>query len=177
MLTRTAAADYQADGIHMNSVDTGWVTDEDRGGDRGAEGGGASVSSAAGYRGWGGAGRGSDHRGDEHGGAYVGAVPEGLSADGLVGEPFASLVYILIDSDLRRRNPSAARGLGRLGERVHLRPQSIPALVCRPPSFTRSFTLASARPRGLGADRQVEGRLVVHDVVLNNGAPDHGGLV
>jgi NAD(P)-dependent dehydrogenase (short-subunit alcohol dehydrogenase family) len=29
MLTRTAAADYQQDGIHMNSVDTGWVTDED----------------------------------------------------------------------------------------------------------------------------------------------------
>ncbi len=29
MLTRTSAADYQADGIHMNSVDTGWVTDED----------------------------------------------------------------------------------------------------------------------------------------------------
>jgi NAD(P)-dependent dehydrogenase (short-subunit alcohol dehydrogenase family) len=29
MLTRTAAADYHADGIHMNAVDTGWVTDED----------------------------------------------------------------------------------------------------------------------------------------------------
>jgi NAD(P)-dependent dehydrogenase (short-subunit alcohol dehydrogenase family) len=29
MMTRTAATDYQADGIHMNSVDTGWVTDED----------------------------------------------------------------------------------------------------------------------------------------------------
>ena len=29
MLTRTSATDYQADGIHMNSVDTGWVTDED----------------------------------------------------------------------------------------------------------------------------------------------------
>ncbi len=29
MLTRTSAADYQADGIHMNSVDTGWVSDED----------------------------------------------------------------------------------------------------------------------------------------------------
>ncbi|GAA2888118.1 hypothetical protein GCM10010517_52040 [Streptosporangium fragile] len=28
MLTRTAAADYAAAGIHMNSVDTGWVTDE-----------------------------------------------------------------------------------------------------------------------------------------------------
>ena len=25
----TSAADYHADGIHMNSVDTGWVTDED----------------------------------------------------------------------------------------------------------------------------------------------------
>ena len=29
MMTRTAAADYHVDGIHMNSVDTGWVTDED----------------------------------------------------------------------------------------------------------------------------------------------------
>jgi NAD(P)-dependent dehydrogenase (short-subunit alcohol dehydrogenase family) len=29
MMTRTAAADYEADGIYMNSVDTGWVTDED----------------------------------------------------------------------------------------------------------------------------------------------------
>jgi NAD(P)-dependent dehydrogenase (short-subunit alcohol dehydrogenase family) len=29
MMTRTSATDYQQDGIHMNSVDTGWVTDED----------------------------------------------------------------------------------------------------------------------------------------------------
>jgi NAD(P)-dependent dehydrogenase (short-subunit alcohol dehydrogenase family) len=29
MLTRTSAADYVSDGIHMNSVDTGWITDED----------------------------------------------------------------------------------------------------------------------------------------------------
>jgi NAD(P)-dependent dehydrogenase (short-subunit alcohol dehydrogenase family) len=29
MLTRTSAADLVQDGIHMNSVDTGWVTDED----------------------------------------------------------------------------------------------------------------------------------------------------
>jgi NAD(P)-dependent dehydrogenase (short-subunit alcohol dehydrogenase family) len=29
MMTRTSAADYFNDGIHMNSVDTGWVTDED----------------------------------------------------------------------------------------------------------------------------------------------------
>jgi NAD(P)-dependent dehydrogenase (short-subunit alcohol dehydrogenase family) len=29
MMTRTASTDYHNDGIHMNSVDTGWVTDED----------------------------------------------------------------------------------------------------------------------------------------------------
>ncbi|MEO7796007.1 MAG: SDR family oxidoreductase, partial [Thermoanaerobaculia bacterium] len=29
MMTRTSAADYHHGGIHMNSVDTGWVTDED----------------------------------------------------------------------------------------------------------------------------------------------------
>ncbi len=29
MMTRTSAADYHNSGIHMNSVDTGWVTDED----------------------------------------------------------------------------------------------------------------------------------------------------
>ena len=29
MMTRTAAAEYHVDGIHMNAVDTGWVTDED----------------------------------------------------------------------------------------------------------------------------------------------------
>jgi NAD(P)-dependent dehydrogenase (short-subunit alcohol dehydrogenase family) len=29
LMTRTSAEDYHADGIHMHSVDTGWVTDED----------------------------------------------------------------------------------------------------------------------------------------------------
>ena len=29
MMTRTSAEDYVKDGIHMNSVDTGWITDED----------------------------------------------------------------------------------------------------------------------------------------------------
>lgn len=29
MMTRTSATDYAQDGIYMNSVDTGWVTDED----------------------------------------------------------------------------------------------------------------------------------------------------
>ena len=36
MMTRTSAADYHGDGIHMNSVDTGWVTDEDPAAHRGA---------------------------------------------------------------------------------------------------------------------------------------------
>jgi NAD(P)-dependent dehydrogenase (short-subunit alcohol dehydrogenase family) len=29
MMTRTSATEYHADGVHMNSVDTGWVSDED----------------------------------------------------------------------------------------------------------------------------------------------------
>lgn len=29
MITRTSAQEYVTDGIHMNSVDTGWITDED----------------------------------------------------------------------------------------------------------------------------------------------------
>jgi NAD(P)-dependent dehydrogenase (short-subunit alcohol dehydrogenase family) len=29
MMTRTSAADYVKVGIHMNAVDTGWITDED----------------------------------------------------------------------------------------------------------------------------------------------------
>src|SRR3546814_15871619 len=29
MMTRTATADYHGDGIHINSVDTGWVTAEE----------------------------------------------------------------------------------------------------------------------------------------------------
>ncbi len=29
MMTRTSAADYVSSGIHMNAVDTGWITDED----------------------------------------------------------------------------------------------------------------------------------------------------
>src|SRR3546814_2660328 len=28
-MTRTSATDYHASGIHMNAVDTGWVSDED----------------------------------------------------------------------------------------------------------------------------------------------------
>ena len=44
MMTRTSAADYHGDGIHMNSVDTGWVTDEDPARDRRAQGQRSSAS-------------------------------------------------------------------------------------------------------------------------------------
>jgi NAD(P)-dependent dehydrogenase (short-subunit alcohol dehydrogenase family) len=43
MLTRTVAEDYRRDGIHMNSVDTGWVTDERPHAEKG-------VARAAGFR-------------------------------------------------------------------------------------------------------------------------------
>ena len=59
MMTRTAAADYHADGIHMNAVDTGWVTDEDPAHIAARKTRGASLSSAAGHRGRRGAHRGS----------------------------------------------------------------------------------------------------------------------
>ena len=86
MMTRTSAADYHADGIHMNSVDTGWVTDED------------PVEIAARKTAEqrfhppldivDGAARILDPviTGIEHRRARVGAVPEGLPADRLVGE-------------------------------------------------------------------------------------------
>ena len=85
MMTRTAATDYFNDGIHMNSVDTGWVTDEDpieiamR---KTAEqrfhppldivDGGARIVAPI-------------ITGFNTGHPRVGAVPEGLQADGLVG--------------------------------------------------------------------------------------------
>ena len=73
MMTRTSAADYHSDGIHMNSVDTGWVTDEDPAEHRGAEGGRASLPSAAGHRGWRRAHRGPDHRRHQHRATTCGA--------------------------------------------------------------------------------------------------------
>ncbi len=84
MMTRTAAADYHADGIHMNAVDTGWVTDEDPAHIADAQSGGASLSSAAGHRGRRGAHRGPDHRRLQHRRTRLGKISEGLQRDGLV---------------------------------------------------------------------------------------------
>ena len=88
MMTRTSAADYQADGIHMNSVDTGWVTDEDPIADRRAEDRRAPLPPAARHRRRRRAHPRSDHRRLQHRRARLGPVPEGLPLDGLVsGSP------------------------------------------------------------------------------------------
>ena len=71
MMTRTSATDYQHDGIHMNSVDTGWVTDEDRR-HRGAQGEGPPLPSAARHRRWRGPDRRSDHCRRQHRRARLG---------------------------------------------------------------------------------------------------------
>ena len=84
MMTRTSAADYHADGIHMNSVDTGWVSDEDPVAGRRAQDRRARVPPAARHRRRRGADRRSDHRRLQHRRARLGPVPEGLPADRLV---------------------------------------------------------------------------------------------
>ena len=84
MMTRTSAADYQADGIHMNSVDTGWVTDEDPLEHRRAEDRRAPLPPAARHRRRRRADRRSDHRRLQHRRARLGQVPQGLPPDRLV---------------------------------------------------------------------------------------------
>ncbi len=78
MMTRTSATDYHDDGIHMNSVDTGWVTDEDPAEIAARKTRGAAFPSAARHRRRRGAHRRSDHRWLQHRRARVGTVPEGL---------------------------------------------------------------------------------------------------
>ncbi len=73
-----------SDGIHMNSVDTGWVTDEDPAELAARKTRGARLPPAAGHRGWGGADRRSHLLGSHHREARLGTVPEGLPAHGLV---------------------------------------------------------------------------------------------
>ena len=85
MMTRTSATDYHADGIHMNSVDTGWVSDEDPAHIAAAQDGRAALPSAARHRRRCGADRRPDHRRLQHRSPRVGSVLEGLSAHRLVG--------------------------------------------------------------------------------------------
>ena len=83
MMTRTAAADYHADGIHMNSVDTGWVTDEDPV-HRRAQTGRAPLPSAARHRRRRRPHRGPHHRRPQHRPPPLGQVSERLQRNRLV---------------------------------------------------------------------------------------------
>jgi NAD(P)-dependent dehydrogenase (short-subunit alcohol dehydrogenase family) len=82
MMTRTSATDYQVDGIHMNSVDTGWITDEDP-----VE---IAARKVVEHRFHppldivDGAARILDHLGSQHRPPCVGPIPQGLPADRLV---------------------------------------------------------------------------------------------
>ena len=84
MMTRTSAADYHADGIHMNSVDTGWVSDEDPVHIAERKTAAAPLPPAARHRRRCGPHRRPDHRRHQHRRARVGPVPEGLPPDRLV---------------------------------------------------------------------------------------------
>ena len=83
MMTRTSAPDFVKDGIHMNAVDTGWITDEDPAvhAARKAE---AGILTAAGHHRRRGADRGPDLCRATHRRACVGTVPEGLQAGAVV---------------------------------------------------------------------------------------------
>jgi NAD(P)-dependent dehydrogenase (short-subunit alcohol dehydrogenase family) len=83
MLTRTSAPDFVKDGIHMNAVDTGWVTDEDPGRARGTQGRARLRASARHHRRRG-AHRGPDIRRSADRRTSVGSVPQGLQARALV---------------------------------------------------------------------------------------------
>ena len=84
MMTRTSAADYQVAGIHMNSVDTGWVTDEDPVHIAEQKTRRAPLPAAARHRRRRRAHRRSDHRRLQHRQPRLGRVPEGLPLDRLV---------------------------------------------------------------------------------------------
>jgi hypothetical protein len=119
MMTRTSAKDYVRDGIHMNSVDTGWVTDEDPAeiaARKTEEHGFHPPLDIVDGRG---AHRRSDLRRLQHGRARVGPVPEGLRADALVSfvavlEQLQPALLIVLFERVAR----VEERLGRVGDRV-----------------------------------------------------------
>lgn len=62
MMTRTSATDYHSDGIHMNAVETGWMTDEDPAAIAERKTEVHRLPSAAGHRRRGGTDRGPHHQ-------------------------------------------------------------------------------------------------------------------
>ena len=84
MMTRTSAPDYARDGIFMNSVDTGWVTDEDPAHHRGAQDARVWLPPAARHRRRRCAHRRPDLRRHQHGPPRLGPVSQGLPPHGVV---------------------------------------------------------------------------------------------
>ena len=84
MMTRTAAADYHGDGIHMNTRRHRLGHRRGSGRARRAQGDRGTLPPAAGHRRRRRAHRRSDHPRPQHRRARLGPVPEGLQADGLV---------------------------------------------------------------------------------------------
>ncbi len=86
MMTRTSAPDFVKDGIHMNAVDTGWVTDEDPAvhAARKAE---LGFRAAPGHHRRRRAHRRPDLRRAAHRHARVGPIPQGLQAGAVVTPP------------------------------------------------------------------------------------------
>ncbi len=89
MMTRTSGEDYARDGIYMNSVDTGWVTDENPAPRRERNQEDPGLLRAAGYRGRHGAHIPSHRAGDYRGSrAAVRPVSQRLCALSLVNCPY-----------------------------------------------------------------------------------------
>ena len=84
MMTLTARPDYVKDGIHMNAVDTGWVTDEDPAVHAERKKRGAGLPAAARHRGRRGAGLRPVLLGPPDRRPRLRQVPEGLQALELV---------------------------------------------------------------------------------------------
>ena len=144
MMTRTAAADYEQDGIHMNAVDTGWVTDEDPAEIARAEGGGAPLPSAARHRRRRGADRGPDHRRGEHRRARLGQVPQGLSADGLVTLGPAAFLMAR-PSGLRAFLPVSVYLVDKRGTGPHIRCPRPRQIASPPPRMSASACTPGGR--------------------------------
>ena len=124
MMTRTSAADYHADGIHMNSVDTGWVSDEDPVAHRRAEAGRAPVPPAARHR-----RRRRPHRRPDHRRRQHRAPTCGASSSRTTGPPTGSGL------SARRSRRGGVRGRRASGGAVSL---AVPTAYRNPSSVSKA---------------------------------------
>ena len=111
MMTRTSATDYHDAGINMNSVDTGWVSDEDPVAIAEAKTAEHRFHPAARHRRRRRPNRRPDHRRAQHRHPRVGPVPQGLRADRLVVVDEAAPR----PHNAERRRPDLVGGVPRIG--------------------------------------------------------------